>query len=116
MAVRRGPTPWARMSRGMTARVTSPEAGAVVLRARARGCGKAKALTVTVDRGVPHLLKPSAKWGETRINLTLPAGAHRIDVKVSGARKCRVLFDRLRLPAPSPRVVAPGSVAPPTVS
>jgi endo-1,4-beta-xylanase len=99
-----------------TTRVTSPAAAAVVLRARSNGCGNTKSLTVTVDRGVPHVLVPRSKWREQRVNLTLPAGAHRIDVKFSGRRsaRCHLLFDRLRLPAPALRRTA--DTSPPTAA
>jgi endo-1,4-beta-xylanase len=99
-------------------RLNSATVGALVLRARADGCGRAKRLTVTVDRGVPHVLTPSSRWEEQRVNLTLPPGPHRIRVAFSGARskRCRALVDRVRLPAPEARPEAAGPVAPPTAA
>lgn len=102
-----------------TAHVTSPAVGAVVLRARARGCGKAKRLTVRVDGGVPHAVVPKVRWREQRVELALPAGPHRIAVSFAGSRsrRCRAQVDRLRLPAPRRKkraAVAPAPAVAPT--
>lgn len=98
-----------------TARFTSDNVGSVVVRARALGCRGRRRLTIVVDGGTPYRVKPRGSWREQRVALTLAAGAHRIRVSFSGSerRRCRVLVDRVRLPAPKGKPVAtPAPVAP----
>jgi endo-1,4-beta-xylanase len=98
-----------RPSHSARTQVDSAAVGAVVVRARATGCGKARSLSVRVDGGEAKAVTPRRRWREQRVAVPLAAGSHRIEVAFDGANRtrCRVLVDRLRLAAPRRREAPP---------
>ena len=101
--------------------IDSAAVGEVVLRARVAGCGRSRSLSVRVDGGTPRKVTPSRRWREQRVKLALAPGSHRIQLSFAGARRrgCRVLVDRLRLPAPKKKATKkekrPAAAPPPLV-
>ena len=99
-------------------RIDSAAVGEVVLRARVAGCGSSRSLSVRIDGGVARKVTPHRRWREQRVKLALAPGSHKIEVSFVGGkgRRCRALFDRLRLPAPRPakKVAAPVLVREPS--
>jgi len=98
-----------------SASFTSGAFGAVVVRVRESGCARARSLLVSVDGSAPHAVIPRGGWREQRVRLALPAGRHTVRLAYTGPRRsrCRVLIDRLRLPAPRAARPAPAAPAAP---